>query len=76
MEAVFDTLKYFDKLKAAGFTEEQAKVHAETLRELVDSTLATKRDLKELELRLIIRLGGIVITCTTILGVLQLFFGR
>ena len=65
---VFDTLAYAKKLKAAGFTEEQAEVQAEALAEIVDERLATKqdlrelettlkRDIKELEMRLIIRLG-------------------
>lgn len=67
----FDTLGYFEKLKNAGVPEGQAKVQADALRELVDSSLATKRDLKELELRLkydlTIRLGGIVVACTAIL---------
>ena len=46
----FDTLAYAKKLKVVGFTEEQAEVQAEALAEMVNETLATKRDLKELEL--------------------------
>ena len=52
----FDTLSYAKRLKAAGFTEEQADVQAEAFLELVDERLATKqdilglkRDIKELE---------------------------
>ena len=45
----FDTHAYVKKLKAVGFTEEQAEVKAETLAELIDERLATKHDLKELE---------------------------
>jgi len=60
----FDTLAYAKKLKVAGFTEQQAEVQAEALAEMVNETLATKRDLKELELRLkhdlTIRLGGML----------------
>lgn len=67
LTTTFDTLAYFDKLKAAGMPEEQARVQADALKELVESALATKRDLKELELRLTIRLGGIVVACTTLL---------
>lgn len=63
----FDTLGYFEKLKAAGFTEAQAKAQADAIRELVDSSLATKRDLRELEYRMVIRLGGIVVACTALL---------
>lgn len=63
----FDTLSYFERLKAAGVPEEQARVQADALRELVETSLVTKRDLKELELRLTIRLGGIVVACTALL---------
>lgn len=63
----FDTLSYFEKLKASGMPEAQARVQADTLRELVESALVTRRDLKELELRLTIRLGGIVVACTALL---------
>lgn len=63
----FDTLKYFERLKGAGVPEAQARVQAEALRDVIESALATKRDLKEMELRLTIRLGGIVAACTAIL---------
>jgi len=45
----FDTLAYAKKLKEAGFTEQQAEVQAEALASIVESELATKRDLKETE---------------------------
>ena len=48
----FDTLAYTKKLKAAGVPERQAEVQAEALAEIVDERLATKQDIKELELRL------------------------
>ncbi|MBF0422054.1 MAG: DUF1640 domain-containing protein [Magnetococcales bacterium] len=65
----FDTLAYAKKLKAAGVPDAQAEIHAEAMAELIEERLATKRDLKELEdnlrrdmkemeLRLMIRLGG------------------
>ena len=63
----FDSLGYFEKLKAAGVPESQARIQADTLRELVDSSLVTKRDLRELEYKLTIRLGGIAVACTAIL---------
>ncbi|MBI5187230.1 MAG: DUF1640 domain-containing protein [Nitrospinae bacterium] len=60
----FDTHVYVKKLKAAGFTEEQAEVLASTQAELIDDRLATKQDLKELEIRLkydlTLRLGGMM----------------
>jgi hypothetical protein len=40
--AAFDTLGYFEKLKAAGVPEAQAKVQADTLREIIDDKLVTK----------------------------------
>jgi len=71
----FDTLAYAKKLKAVGFTEEQAEVQAETLASIIDERLATKqdilalkqeikRDMMELELRLkhdlTLRLGAMM----------------
>ena len=41
----FDTLGYFEKLKAAGVPEEQARVQADTLRDLIDARLVTKEHL-------------------------------
>ena len=48
---VFDTLQYANKLKAAGVSEKQAEIQAETLAEIVDNNLITKQDIKELELK-------------------------
>ena len=59
----FDTLSYAKKLIAVGFTVQQAEVQAETLAEIIDENIATKRDLidvrndlqrdmKEMEMRL------------------------
>ena len=48
----FDSLGYFEKLKAAGFTEEQAKVQVEAMQEVIEERLATKADLIQLEERL------------------------
>lgn len=46
----FDTLKYAERLRAAGVSEQQAKAEAEALRdvlsEALDSTLATKADVQ------------------------------
>jgi len=70
----FDTLAYAKKLKAAGFTEQQAEVQAEAIFEMIDEKLATKRDLRELEERLMnkitIRMGSMMIAAVTILAVL------
>lgn len=51
----FDTLRYMEQLKSAGVPESQAKAHTESLSEILSSgshELATKADLRELELRL------------------------
>jgi len=45
----FDTHVYVKKLKAAGFTEQQAEVQAETFTEIIENRIATRQDLKELE---------------------------
>lgn len=82
----FDTLQYAKRLKQAGFTEEQAEVQAEALRELIDDRLATKEDIKGLEERMsnminemsykiTIRLGGMIIAGVVVLGVFK-FFGH
>ena len=44
----FDTHSYVKKLKAVGFTEEQAEVQAETLATIIEDRIATKQDLKDL----------------------------
>ena len=66
----FDTLAYAKKLKQAGVPEQQAEMHAEALATIVDEKLATKRDLKELEMRLTIRVGAIAAGAITILAIL------
>jgi len=49
----FDTLRYTERLRAAGVPEPQAKAETEALRdvlsEALDSTLVTKSDLARLE---------------------------
>jgi len=52
----FDTLKFVEKLKAAGIPEAQAKAMAEaqreTFAEALDTALATKSDIKDLGVNL------------------------
>ncbi len=73
----FDTLAYSKKLKAAGVPERQAEVQAEAFAEIIEDRLATKqdilmlqRDMKELEMRLTIRLGGMMAASIAIVAVL------
>ncbi len=57
---VFDTLAYAKKMRSAGFTEAQAEAQAEALAEVIEQQIATKRDLKEMEQRIIIKLGAMI----------------
>jgi hypothetical protein len=54
---IFDTLQYAKKLKEAGVPEKQAEVQAEALAEIVEDRITTKQDLKELEVRLDLKLA-------------------
>lgn len=78
---VFDTYLYIKKLRAVGFTEEQAAVQAEAIADLINDQLATKkdlaeleialrRDLKELEYRLTIKLGAMIAASIAIVAAL------
>lgn len=49
METVFDTLAYTRRLKAAGFSEEQAEAQAEALRAAFRKGVATKAGLAKVE---------------------------
>jgi hypothetical protein len=72
MSAVtFDTLKVSKRLREAGYTEQQADVFAEvqkeTLSEAMETTLATKDDIRRLEMELVVMkwmlgviIGGII----------------
>ena len=59
----FDTLRYTERLRAAGVPEQQAKAEAEALRdvlaEAMDSSLATKADLMEVKAELRLEMTGI-----------------
>lgn len=50
-----DTLMYFKKLEAAGFSRQQAEVQVEMMNDFTLNSFATKPDLRELEQRLDIR---------------------
>jgi hypothetical protein len=67
----FDTYAAVKKLKEAGFTEQQAEAQTALLMDVIAGELATKRDIemlradikhdmKELELRLTIKLGAML----------------
>ena len=46
---VMDTLEFATKLKAGGFTEQQAETQARALADVVEKQLATRRDIDEHE---------------------------
>ena len=52
MAIAFDTLAYARRLRAAGFSEEQAEGQAQALAAAMTDTLATRQDLRELEARI------------------------
>ncbi len=69
-----DTHKNVKKLKAAGFTEEQTEAQINIIALLVEGQLATRQyldeRLKELEYRLIIRLGGMIVIAVGVVATL------
>ena len=76
----FDTLKFANKLKAAGLPPDQAEAQAETLAEVIElniQDLVTKDDLtvslKDLEQRLIIKLGGMMVVAVGVIVALVKF---
>ena len=77
----FDTHSFVKKLKAVGFTEEQAEVFASEQARLIEDKLATKndlveleinlrRDMRELEYRIIIKLGGLMAASIAVVAAL------
>ena len=71
----FDTHKFIKRLTEAGMPLIQAEVLAEEQTKLIDERLATKDDLKMMELRLTMKMGaliaagiGIVATVTKLLN--------
>ncbi len=70
--AIIDTHKAFERLTSAGFDKDKAEAILDTLGETGES-LATKADLRDLEQRMTIRLGGLVAAGVAILAVLELF---
>jgi hypothetical protein len=66
----FDTFENVQRLKAVGFTEEQAAEQTKIISELIENRLSTKQDLKELEMRLTLRLGGMMAASIAIVAAL------
>ena len=58
----FDTLKFVTRLKESGLSESQAIAITEAFRDAhVEAEVATKADLREMEQRLIIKLGAMLV---------------
>ena len=70
--AIIDTHRAFERLTSASFDKEKAEAILDTLGETGES-LATKADLRNLEQRMTIRLGGLVAAGVAILAVLEVF---
>ena len=66
----FDTLAFVKRLSAAGMNARQAEALAEALTDHAFTEIATKADLKELELRLTMRMGVMFAATIAILGTL------
>ena len=73
----FNALKYVEELEQAGFTDEQAKAQIRILQEVVESDLATKqdireleRDIRELELRITEHMTALELTLTKRVGLM------
>ena len=67
---VFDTHAFVKELTDAGMPEAQAEVLVRRQARLIDEQLATKRDLKELELRLTVRLGAMMVVAIGVVATL------
>ena len=67
---VFNTHAFVKELTQAGMPEKQAEVLARSQAMLIDEKLATKQDLKELELRLTIRLGSMMVVAVGVVAAL------
>jgi len=67
----FDTHKFIRTLKESGISEAQAEAIADAFREAhLEAELATKTDLRELEYRLIIKLGAMMMASIAVVATL------
>lgn len=67
---MFDTYAFVKELTEAGMPERQAEVLARSQAILIEEKLATKRDLKELELGLTLRLGSMMVVSIGVVAAL------
>jgi hypothetical protein len=86
---MFDTLGYAKKLENAGVIREHAEAHVRVLADVINGNLATKEDIrdlrnidirdlkhemKELEYRLVIKLGATVTLAIATMAAIVKFF--
>lgn len=65
----FDTHKFIRKLRESGMPDAQAEAVADAFREAQgEADLATKPDWRELELRLTIKIGGMLVIAVGVLA--------
>lgn len=62
MQQSFNPLPFKEELVKAGLSEAPAKVIANNLYEIIDSNLATKKDLLVVKLQIFIVIGGLVLS--------------
>ena len=67
---VFDSHAFVKELTEAGMPEAQAEVLARSQANLIDEKLATKEDLKKLELRLTMHLGSMMVVAVGVVATL------
>lgn len=67
----FDTHKFILRLREAGIPEEQAEAIAAAFSNTyIESEVATKTVIRELEYRLIIKLGAMIVAAATVVATL------
>lgn len=67
MATTFNAITYANKLKEAGMATKVADVQAEEMSNFITTTLATKEDLKNLEYRMIIKMGMMMVAQSALL---------
>ena len=65
-----DTHAFVKELTRVGMPEEQAEILARSQTTLIEEKLATKEDLKELELRLRLHLGSMIVVAIGVVAAL------
>ncbi|MCJ2053722.1 hypothetical protein [Methylobacterium sp. J-070] len=84
MTYAFDTLTFTQRVEQVGVGREQAVAHAELARDMILADTATKADLtelkkdieaslRELELRMTVKIGAIIGAAVTVITALQKF---